>query len=42
MSFRNYYKETHAYLDYDMGIPSGVVTAEDNDIEMDIAGKLSK
>ena len=42
MSFRNYYKETHAYLDYNMGIPSGVVTAEDNDIEMDVAGKFSE
>lgn len=33
---------THAGLDYAIGIPSGVVTAEDNDIEMDLAGKLSE
>jgi len=35
-------KKTHAHLDYAIGIPSGVVTTEDNNVEMDVAGKLSK
>ena len=33
--------KTYAYLDCAIGIPSGVVTTEDNDVEMDVAGKLS-